>query len=534
MAGNSIYNLTAWIGADVRDFTTNVQRAMSVQEKFHESVKMLGKGIAATFSVAAIGSFVKSAVTDFAQLELAQIRLGLAFKGSADELKKLHEYASLREEQTVFFQEETILAAANAFKNFGLSAEQIKLATDAAIKLANATGKDLPEATEMLLKTFNGQTRAIKEAVPEVLKLTDAQLKHGEAVNLVNEKYKGINETLAESTAGKLQALSNWWDNLKKTVGGAIVDIGRAVKTGAEYFAAFQEAGISGAKAWHDHSKALKEASKEIGDAAENIGKLNLGNTRQAETLKSLNEHLKDLKDRFEETELYTAEWYRLGKEIEQTTAKIKKAQEAIGKLNKETGATKIQLLPETGIQAKGAGMIGMPNSEMQASINLMDQLHARIDALKPKLIDISDTMRNILGDAIISLSESFGELFGKMDVKSFGEGVVRVITNFMRTLGGLFVTMGVAAINFKASLATLNGWGMVAAGAALIAGASAINALVSKGIGGGGGGGGISAPAYAGYSSGVGSQKINISMRSRIRGSDIELVQFRSQRDGI
>jgi hypothetical protein len=73
------------------------------------------------------------------------------------------------------------------------------------------------------------------------------------------------------------------------------------------------------------------------------------------------------------------------------------------------------------------------------------------------------------------------------MDVKSFGEGVVRVITNFMRTLGGLFVTMGVAAINFKVSLATLNGWGMVAAGAALIAGASAINALVGKGIGGGG-----------------------------------------------
>lgn len=104
MAGNSIYNLTAWIGADVRDFTTNVQRAMSVQEKFHESVKMLGKGIAATFSVAAIGSFVKSAVTDFAQLELAQIRLGLAFKGSADELKNFTNTPACARNRRYFFR----------------------------------------------------------------------------------------------------------------------------------------------------------------------------------------------------------------------------------------------------------------------------------------------------------------------------------------------------------------------------------------------------------------------------------------------
>jgi len=114
---------------------------------------------------------------------------------------------------------------------------------------------------------------------------------------------------------------------------------------------------------------------------------------------------------------------------------------------------------------------------------------------------ELNDTIESGMADAITSLASGLGQLAtGAITGKDFGKQVLGVIGKFMQMMGGLFITMGVSMLQMQASLATLNPFGVIAAGVALTVAGAAISSLASKGPSGAASGGG-NYSAASGYS---------------------------------
>jgi len=111
-------------------------------------------------------------------------------------------------------------------KSFGLTSEQAKKLTTAAIDLAAATGVDVETAVRQLGGTVDGTIGKIGNLGSEFRNLTESQLKSGAAIDLVNEKFGGSAAETVGSYEGHVNELSNAWEDFTKSIGHVIVDSG--------------------------------------------------------------------------------------------------------------------------------------------------------------------------------------------------------------------------------------------------------------------------------------------------------------------
>lgn len=140
--------------------------------------------------------------------------------------------------------------------------------------------------------------------------------------------------------------------------------------------------------------------------------------------------------------------------------------------------------------------------------------------------IDLDNTISQGVGNAIESFASGIGELIaGDMDIKDFGSQLLSVVGKFMQTLGGLFIAMGVAKLKFDISLMSGNAFGMIAAGAMMVAAGAAISSFASKGVSGGA----STATAASGYSSYSGSSQSSMALTGdvtfELRGDKLQGV---------
>lgn len=526
MAG-SVYNITAWIGAEISDFQSKINRAISVQQKFHESLKIIGSSIAAAFSVQAIGNFVASSVKDFAELEEAQARLALSFKGTAKELQGLYDLAG-KLQTTTTFDDTEIIKVANAFKNFGLSADQIEKAVRATTNLSAVTGDDLPTSADKLIKSLSGITRELGRQFPEIAEMSKSYLQAGGAIDFFNTKYADAAETMAQTTAGKIRAAKNEWNDFKKSVGEVALDVFSGLKKAAEFTQKF-----TGINAVYSVAAAVAVSKqKELAESTEKVNK-SIAETPvkikpAGESLKILREQLQAAKEKYEEA---TSAFERkiAYKEIERLTQKIKDLEEAAKGVVK---AAKIISLPELKLSAKGITGIEQISADALAVEGFTDKLKKHLKEIQPTILDIRSELAGLVEDFAIA----FGELFAKGNFQNFGSEILQALARFMGQLGSLMIATGVAALTFKLNLKTLNGPGMIAAGAALVAAAGAVSAFAQKSASGGisgsegGGSSNITGPAYMPvYSQGF--SKLNLNLKGKISGEDISLSLDRSSR---
>ena len=80
----------------------------------------------------------------------------------------------------------------------GRTEAQIKAIMKAAADYAAGTGTDIQSAVQTLNATFSGQAGALGRQIDGIKNLTEEELKNGEAVKVVAEKYKGLAENLAD------------------------------------------------------------------------------------------------------------------------------------------------------------------------------------------------------------------------------------------------------------------------------------------------------------------------------------------------
>lgn len=140
--------------------------APQVGRKFGDSFKSALTPIMAVASVAAIGSFVKSAVDDFSQLQDATAAAAVIFGDSMDKIIAQSETAA----ETMFMSKQQVIDAANTFGTYGKSAnlagddlaEFSTTMTQLAGDMASFKGTSTEQAVEAVGAAMRGEMEPIR------------------------------------------------------------------------------------------------------------------------------------------------------------------------------------------------------------------------------------------------------------------------------------------------------------------------------------------------------------------------------------
>lgn len=168
------------------------------------------------------------AVTEAAAIqEEAVQKLNTALKLSGDFSKAasddLQDFASALQ-QTSTVGDEAVLEQLALAKSFGTTNEQAKELVAAAVDLSAATGISLDSAVKNLGKTLGGLTGELGESVPALRELTAEQLKAGEAIDFVTQRFGGAAQALTQTFSGATQQASNSFGDFQEVLGSFITE----------------------------------------------------------------------------------------------------------------------------------------------------------------------------------------------------------------------------------------------------------------------------------------------------------------------
>ena len=161
----------------------------------------------------------------------AETKLALAAKNNPylDDysVQKLKEYAG--ELQSVSeVGDEALLPMMAKLAAAGRNQSEIMDIMKVSLDVAAGSGQSLDSVVNNLSKTFGGYAGELGETVPEIKALSAEQLKNGEAVKILGEKYKGM----AEATANPIVQLSNTFGDLKEKIGGMFLPLIQGIARG--------------------------------------------------------------------------------------------------------------------------------------------------------------------------------------------------------------------------------------------------------------------------------------------------------------
>lgn len=216
--------LIARIGADLTDLRSKMDQAGGIVGGFKDHVSKLGPAIAGAFSVSAIVAFGKAAIDAAGQAVDGENRLLTALRGREDVQKRLIEQAEDLHGRTLFeddeiIQQQALLAA------MGRNEDQIKKVIEASVQLAAVTGAELSVAVEALNRTYEGTEKGLKSLDPTLHGFTEVQLKSGEVIDLVRQKYEGFAESLTKVGSGPLQEFNKHINDLTEDMGRNLLPV---------------------------------------------------------------------------------------------------------------------------------------------------------------------------------------------------------------------------------------------------------------------------------------------------------------------
>lgn len=173
---------------------------------------------------------IRGATDAFKEQEMQLARLNNAVKTNANlssgALSRLKAEADkLTKGGASIFSGEEITKNQAILSSLKLNEKQINSVMKAATNMASAGIMPLDQAVKTLSKTYTGNSGKLKELNPAIANLTETQLKNGEAVAIVAAQYKGFNEAMANTEAGKARQFVNTFDDLKKVVGDIVLNV---------------------------------------------------------------------------------------------------------------------------------------------------------------------------------------------------------------------------------------------------------------------------------------------------------------------
>lgn len=130
-----------------------------------------------------------------------------------DSVRKLQDYASELQNISNYGDEGTIDIMAQLASTGRTEAEIMKI-MGAAADYAAAKHIDLRTAAETLNATYSGMAGAMGRQIADIKDLTDEQLKNGDAIELIAQKYKGFAQEAADSGTQAKNAFGDFMESL--------------------------------------------------------------------------------------------------------------------------------------------------------------------------------------------------------------------------------------------------------------------------------------------------------------------------------
>lgn len=124
--------------------------------------------------------------------------------------------------------DEELLPLMAQLASAGRTQVEIQDIMKAALDVSASGTMSLESAVKNLNKTYSGLSGELGENIPEIKNLTKEQLQNGDAIAIIQEKYKGMAEEVTKSTGG-MTKLKNSLGDLKEVLGEVPAKIKNAV-----------------------------------------------------------------------------------------------------------------------------------------------------------------------------------------------------------------------------------------------------------------------------------------------------------------
>lgn len=216
MAGK-LASLIIKIAADGASAEKELRKLERKMSDFSKNLKKIGTDMSKYITAPITAMAGVSVAAANTQLQ-AEAKLLTALQGRSDVQQRLIAQASELQSRSTL-GDEAIIEQQAYLAALGLSEQQIGATIEAAAQLSAALNMDLGSAVKNLGKTFGGMTGELGESIPALKNLTKEQLQAGEAVNYVNQNYKGFAESAASIGTGPLTQLKNIIGDIAESFG---------------------------------------------------------------------------------------------------------------------------------------------------------------------------------------------------------------------------------------------------------------------------------------------------------------------------
>lgn len=244
---------------------------------------------AAVLAVSKAAAAIKGLSAAYNTQATAEAQLASAAENNpyltGESVRALKDYASRMQGISAVGDEE-ILPLMAQLAAAGRTQSEIQRIMSASLDVSASGAMSLESAVRNLNKTFSGLSGELGESVPQVKELTAEQLKNGEAVEVIAQRYRGMAKAVADGTGG-WKKFQNSLGDFKEVLGSGLAKAQNAAGNVLSGFFDALAAKIKGAK---NEAKLLNEELAAIG------GMGNSGNSAQLRSeLETLNGTLETL-----------------------------------------------------------------------------------------------------------------------------------------------------------------------------------------------------------------------------------------------
>lgn len=276
---NKLGNNKAWEGAN---------RLASSTSKIFKTVTNITKKAVATVNECAKAYNTQAKAEK--QLETAAKNNPYLNNSNVSQLKK---FAGELQSISAVGDEELLPLMAQ-LASAGRTQAEIQDIMKAALDVSASGTMSLESAVKNLNKTYSGLSGELGENIPEIKNLTKEQLQNGEAIAIIQEKYKGMAEEVTKSTGG-MTKLKNSLGDLKEVLGEVPAKIKNAVGNTLSSFVDNIAEKMKIAKEEAQHFRDVLEFKDVVKNGTDDLEKMQTS----IQGLQTELEHLKDVKNAY-------------------------------------------------------------------------------------------------------------------------------------------------------------------------------------------------------------------------------------------
>ena len=258
---DSDFSVKARINADTSNFDKGMKDAQNSATSLSNTFSKLSSKMSAAFAGIGVGTVIAATKKYVDVLKKAneaykvQAKAEKALENAArnnpyisgEGVKRLKEYAGELQKVSNFGDEVTIDIMAQ-LASTGRSEAQIMKIMGAAADYAAAKHIDLKTAAETLNMTYSGMSGTLGRQISDVKNLTAEQLKNGDAIDIVAQKYKGFAKESADSATQAKNAYGDFFEAIGELADETFKKMDESSK---EFFEGVTEK-VKKIKAWSD------------------------------------------------------------------------------------------------------------------------------------------------------------------------------------------------------------------------------------------------------------------------------------------